>query len=113
MHELSLASALIEQIQEILAREGAGSVARVTVLIGAMSGVEREAFEFAFPIVAEGGVADGAELIIEEAPIRVRCVRCEAESAPPFPSVHCTACASTDVTITAGRDFMLQSLEVR
>lgn len=113
MHELSLASALMDQIDEIVAREGATSVARVTVLIGAMSGVEREAFAFAFPVVSEGGVADGAELIIEEAAVKVRCARCEAETEPPFPSIHCVACASTDVTIIAGRDFMLQSLEVR
>ncbi len=65
MHELSLCVSLVEQIEAVATREQATCVTRVELVVGDRSGVEPEALEFAFPMAAEGTVAQGAELVIE------------------------------------------------
>ena len=112
MHELSLAVELLRHIEKIAAREGAARVVAVEVEIGALSGVYRGAFEFVFPLAAEGTVAEGADLRVHDVPVRVRCRACGAESAPEVPLVVCQSCRAVDVAVIAGQDFLLRSLEV-
>ena len=52
MHELSLAAEMVEQLAAVAAREKALRIVRIELLIGRYSGIERDAFEFAFPIAA-------------------------------------------------------------
>ncbi len=113
MHELSLAQALVEQLEQIRAKEHAGAVVSVTVNIGALSGVDRGAFEFAFPIAVDGTVAAGATLVIVESPVVVTCEECGQPSQPALDDIHCAACGSRKVRITDGRDFLIQSVELQ
>ena len=78
MHELSLATALIGELEEILRREGAGRVCSVTVEIGALSGVQAAPMAFVFPLAAEGTCVEGAELMIDERALELRCRACGA-----------------------------------
>jgi hydrogenase nickel incorporation protein HypA/HybF len=65
MHELSMAAALVDQAEGIARREGATRVARIELAVGDLSGVDREALEFAFPLAAERTLAEGATLAVE------------------------------------------------
>jgi len=113
MHELSMAQALIEQVEKIQARENAGAVVSITVNIGALSGVDREAFEFAFPLAAADTPLAGAALVIVETPAEATCGECGAKSNPGLSGMRCGACGSHQIRITAGRDFLIQSIEVK
>lgn len=112
MHELSLAQGLVEQVERAAESEGALRVVRIAVRIGKYSGVERDAFEFAFPCAAENTVAQNAELEIEELPAAVACRSCKAISHPEVANLACTQCGSTDVEITGGHEFLIQSIEL-
>ena len=112
MHELGLAQELVEQLEQIARREGARQVVLVRLEMGAMCGVDRDAFEFAFPEAARGSLVEGAALEITEIPVCVRCRSCGKESAPQYPAFHCEACGSFDVDIISGRDFRMLSMEV-
>jgi hydrogenase nickel incorporation protein HypA/HybF len=112
MHELSMAQALIEQVEKIQAKENAGAVVSVTVNIGALSGVDREAFEFAFPLAATGTPLAGALLVVRETPAEVTCGQCGQKSQPELDNLCCAACGSRSIQITAGRDFLIQSVEL-
>ena len=114
MHELSLTTALVEQIQAILAREPPCQLVSVTVAVGALSGVDRDALAFCFPLVVEDTPLCGALLHLEEVPLRLRCRACEQESQPEeMALIRCGACGSGLVDIVAGHDLVMQSLEVR
>ncbi|MBF0154275.1 MAG: hydrogenase maturation nickel metallochaperone HypA [Magnetococcales bacterium] len=114
MHELSLAMAMVEQLQEILAREQVHKLLSVTVAVGALSGVDRGAFAFSFPLVVEGTPLAGVRLLIEETPLRLRCQECGEVSQPEeICLLHCAACASGRVEILSGQDFVIRSLEVQ
>jgi len=112
MHELSLAQALVEEVERIQAREDAEAVLAVTVDIGALSGVDRDSFAFVFPLAAEGTALAGASLTIEETPAEVTCDECGKRSHPELTSVRCVECGSRRVRITDGRDFLLRSVDL-
>ncbi len=112
MHELSLATALIGELEGILEKERGQRICSVTVEIGALSGVVAEPMAFAFPMAAEGSRVEGAELIIEERALELKCRACGHESMPEDPFPICVDCGSTDVDVLAGRDFMILRVEV-
>ncbi len=112
MHELSLAVALVEQAEAVLEREGAPRALALTVRIGDWSGVDPDAFAFAFPVAAEGSRLAGARLEIEREPLRVRCRACGAVTEPPDAIPCCAACGAADVEPQAGQAFDLRALEV-
>jgi hydrogenase nickel incorporation protein HypA/HybF len=112
MHELSLVMALIDQVGEICRQEQAERLLRIEVVVGALSGVERDPLEFCFGIAAEDTVAAGATLVVEEVPVTVACRACGARSDPELPLLCCSACRSHDVEVVAGRDFYIKAIEV-
>ncbi len=112
MHELSIALALVEQAEEIAAREGARRLASITVTVGSLSGVNPEALELAFPDAAENTIAQDAQLIIETVEARARCRGCGRESSPGFPFPVCEHCGSGDLEISAGQELLIKALEL-
>jgi len=112
MHELSLACSLVEEAEKVLAAESAACATCVTIGIGKLSGIEIDAFEFAFPMAAKDTRLENAELVINDLPITVRCKKCEKESSPDFPRCVCTFCESDDVELVGGREFNIQSMEI-
>ena len=111
MHELSIAQALLDQLQSIAKREKS-SITGITISIGTLSGVDAEALEQAFRIASEGTPFENSRLDINTVAARVVCHSCKKESSPDFPFLVCEHCGSFDLEITAGRDMLLQSVEL-
>ncbi|OGV56418.1 MAG: hydrogenase maturation nickel metallochaperone HypA [Lentisphaerae bacterium GWF2_50_93] len=112
MHELSLATSLVEQITVIMGNEGASTLHSITLSVGRFSGVEKEPFEFAFPLAAEGTPAENTRLIIEVTEMKVKCKACGKETVHDIPLAKCGKCGSLDVEIVSGREFKIKSMEV-
>ena len=112
MHELSLACSLVEEAEKVLTAEQAGRAVRITVGVGKLSGVEIDAFEFAFPMAAKGSRLEAAELVVHDLPICVQCRVCEKESNPDFPRCVCSHCGSEDIELLGGREFNIESMEI-
>lgn len=112
MHELSIAMALVEQMEKVAHEQKALAVAKVTVTVGALSGVDPEALRGAFPLAAEDTVAAGADLAVEWVEASVRCRACGKSSLPESPFLCCAECGSAEVDIEAGRELYIASIEV-
>lgn len=112
MHELSIAQALVEQVADLVAREGGRRAVRVTVKLGALSGVDPEALDMAFPVAAEGSDCEGATLVVEPVAAAAHCRDCGRDSEPPFPFLACEHCGSTDVDVLAGHELLLAAVEI-
>ncbi len=112
MHELSIAQALVDQIESAARDAGDGHVASAKVIVGGLSGVDAEALRFAFPIATDGTSIASTELIIEEEPAIIACNACGARTTPDFPLPVCSACDSIDVTIEGGQSLMLASIQL-
>lgn len=112
MHELSLAQSLMDQVLSAARAQSATRVLRVVVVIGPYSGVEKTAFEFAFPLAAEGTPAEGAELIIENASATIECTLCHASGPADPVQLACPRCGSDRVDIKGGHDFVVREIEL-
>jgi hydrogenase nickel incorporation protein HypA/HybF len=112
MHELSIAQALIEQVEEVAAREQSIRVERIVIVVGSLSGVEPDALHSAFSLVAEGTVASGAGLVIEKVAAKVKCLACGHESVAGMAFAGCEICGSQEVELSAGRELNIKSIEV-
>ena len=112
MHELSIAQSLLEIIEhEVLPYKGA-RVTTVTLRIGKLSGIMPDALRFGFEALSRGGIAEGASLIIEELPLRIRCHQCGTESITDNPFLLCPQCNGTEVEMIAGRELEIKEMEI-
>ncbi len=112
MHELSVARALLRQVERLAGEHRALAVRGVTVRIGPLSGVEPGLLARAFPRAAAGSVADGAELRIESVAVRVHCEDCGAEGEAAPNRLACPACGSLNTRLAGGDEMLLVSLEL-
>ncbi len=113
MHEFSLAIDMVEQLTEVLIRENATKVVEISIVMGAMSGVEKVPFEFAFPQAAQDTPLEGAVLNIEEVPLILKCSDCNRETETDELIMVCPLCNSVSVEIIQGKEFLIKSMEVQ
>jgi len=112
MHELSVCQALVRQLARVSAENGGGRVERALLRIGPLSGIEVPLLEQAFPIAAAGTVAQGAELAVERAPVRVACTDCSLETEAAVNRMVCGACGSYRCRLVSGDEMLLQTVEL-
>jgi hydrogenase nickel incorporation protein HypA/HybF len=109
MHELSIAQAVVAICEQ---HADGRRVERVELKVGALRQVVPDALSFSFGLVAEGTVVEGAELAIEEVPVRLACRDCAAVTeVDGFPLV-CGSCGGSRVDVAGGEELYVESLEV-
>ncbi|MFS4106608.1 hydrogenase maturation nickel metallochaperone HypA [Streptomyces sp. PD-S100-1] len=112
MHELSIASAIVERAGELALADGVETVSAVTVRVGELSGVVPDALDFAFEVAREGTALAGARLVVEQVPARAYCEACAAEFAvgmPPF--FWCPHCDRPSRDLRTGRELEIVRVE--
>jgi hydrogenase nickel incorporation protein HypA/HybF len=113
VHELSIALSLLEEIEDAARREGATSVARVRLRVGRMSGVARDALQFAWEMARAGTVAADAELHIEDVEVALYCAHCRIERSPlAGTGLTCGTCGTIAANVVRGRELELVAMEV-
>jgi hydrogenase nickel incorporation protein HypA/HybF len=113
VHELSICQNLLVQVADIAAARGASSVARITLELGPLCGVEPTLLARAFEIARAGSCAAGAELSIEIVGVSVRCVLCGAETQVIPNRMLCGACGGYRTELISGDEMRLRGVELR
>jgi len=112
VHELAVCQALIDQVEEIALRERADQVLSIHLGIGPLSGVEPHLLEQAFSIARAGGVAAGAELLIDNLPVQVSCDQC-GQTTDALPArLLCGACGNWRTRLVSGDELQLLHVEL-
>lgn len=111
MHELSICTALLRRVQA-LAADLAGRVSAVHVRAGPLSGVEPDLLVQAFRVARAGSKASMAELIIERAPVRIRCLECACEAETMSNVLTCPACGSELTQLLSGDELLLTGIDL-
>ena len=112
MHELSVCQALLTQVADLAIRHRANVVHKIVIRVGPLAGVEPALLAQAFPLASAGTLAEAAELVIEELPLRVRCETCGAESAAQPHRLVCGDCGDWHTRLTSGDELLLASVEL-
>lgn len=111
MHELSLATRIVEIVDEELARRGALRARVVRVLVGDLAVVEAEALRFCFDAAAKGSRVEGGVLEIERVVPRARCEACSAECSPSTRYDLCPSCGGR-LALFKGTELRVKDVEV-
>jgi hydrogenase nickel incorporation protein HypA/HybF len=113
MHELSIAQALIDQVEREVRRAGqSGRVLRLELAVGRLSGVHCESLRFGFDLISRGTIAEGAELNIHEPRAVCVCRACGGREEIDDLVCECPKCRSAEISIEEGRELLLQSIEL-
>lgn len=113
MHELSIASNIVDLATRHAAEHGGGHVAAVTLRIGSLTCVHEDALQFSFDLVREGTPLAEAELRIVAVPVCVWCAACQAErELPGIQRFACPVCNTPTADIRAGRELDVESIEL-
>jgi len=108
VHELAVTESLVDAVSERLPGQ---RVTCVRLEIGALSGVVADSVRFCFDLVTEGTSLEGARLEIAQPPAQCHCRICGADFGPAGPIVICP-CGSAEVTVLAGQDLRILSVQV-
>jgi hydrogenase nickel incorporation protein HypA/HybF len=112
VHEMAVAQALVEQVDTVIRQHGATHATRIRVRIGPLAGVVPELLARAFPLAAAGSCMESAELDLVDAPVRVRCQSCGAETEAAMNRLVCGACGDWHTQVISGDELLLESVEL-
>jgi len=116
MHELSIASSLIETLLEFAANRGISKIVEVRVGIGEWSCIEPDQLRFCIESIKGHGnpVIEELSAKIETIPAIVRCVHCTYEGIPGVwegvPSLKCPICGDAAEAV-AGHECEIKGLK--
>ncbi len=112
MHELSIASSILERVEEEAGRRPGSRVIKVGVRIGELSGVDPDALSFGFEALTQSWPNGPLALDIEFCPRRQRCRQCSHEFAARDSATDCPACGSGDTACVGGDELDIAYLDV-
>ncbi len=113
MHEVALASGIVDIACDAAKAAGAGVIRSVHLEIGDLTCVQAESLDFAFRAVSQGTLAEGAKLEVVSVPVAARCQECGATDPVEDPLVLvCRRCSSPRVEVARGRELNVKHIEV-
>jgi len=112
MHEMGIASQIARIALEHLPPDEPLRVRALRLKIGKLTAIVPQSLRFCLEVVCRETALAGAEVVIEEIPVRAHCQDCGAESEISEPPFWCSACKSVKLDILSGREMLIDSLEV-
>ena len=110
MHELSLCESIHAIVER--AREGR-PVDTVQLRVGGLRQVVPETLAACWTMLTESGPLARSRLRIEQVPVVVDCRACgDRTTMRDLPLLACGSCASTDLSLVSGEEFLVVSLEL-
>lgn len=119
MHEASLVQGLLKVALKAVDDHNAAHpgqrirrIRSITCELGLISCVEPRTLTGCFEILAQGGMAEGAELILRTAPLPCRCADCGHAFELHRRHFVCPHCGSDAIRFTGGHGLVMTGLEV-
>jgi hydrogenase nickel incorporation protein HypA/HybF len=108
---MSIVSGMMSVLEDQAARHNVAHISKVTVRVGKMKAVEPSTLVACFELFAEGTIAQGAELVVEQVPVRARCGDCGEEFEIGGFRFRCRRCDSAALAIISGEELYVESFE--
>jgi len=112
VHELGIAQALVEQIEEVRAAHEGRAVVSAGLRIGSWRLVVKDSLEFYYDVLTRGTALEGSRLQIEMVEATSRCSRCGEVFTAEAPLLVCPACGGPGGELLTGQELNLVSVEL-
>jgi hydrogenase nickel incorporation protein HypA/HybF len=113
MHELSIAQSILDIIDEYAARDGFLTVLRLELEVGALSGIEVDALQFALEAIRPSTNLAEALITVDMLEADGRCSACGMEFRLRETFAPCPRCGSGRIETRGGTDVRIRNLHVR
>ena len=111
MHEMAMVSSIFNVINDKIKEYGINKVKQVKLVVGEMTGVEDYTMKACFELFAEATPVEGALLVIERIPIKVKCRSCGNEYIASNMRFRCASCGGTNINIISGKELYIENIE--
>jgi len=133
MHEWALAEAIIDAAVNVAAKENAGKITEIVIVLGELQTIDRDILETALNELKKETIASEAQIVFEDEKIGLKCNVCgfkwsiddlgkildesQVESVHFIPElihvfIKCPKCGKSDFEITSGRGVYVKSIRV-
>ncbi len=112
MHEMSIAQSILDIVDEYMAKEDNVKLLEVAVEIGELVAVVPESLSFCYDVLVENTPYMNSKIIINILPLTAVCSQCNHTFKIKDFNFICSACQSTNVTVTRGQELRISHLEV-
>lgn len=111
MHEMSVTRSMLEIVRREMAANDIKKLTKLRIRVGELTAIEPDALKFSFEVSIKGTSLEGAELEIEDIPLRGRCRECGSEFRITAFENRCPKCASVDIEHVSGHELDIISIE--
>lgn len=110
MHELPITENILKIVNEEADKNNAKKILSIKLIIGELTGYLAESIQFYFDIVSKGTKCEGAKLIISNVLVKKKCLICKSEV--DISTEICPVCQGKRFTLSGGREFYIDSIEI-
>ena len=120
MHEISIASALIDSVIDTASKNNVQKVDEVFIEIGELTSLNTDQLKFIFETITKGTVAEGAKYNIEVISPLIECNKCNYKGKIEYfekihnflPVIRCPECGEINVDVIAGRECCVRKIKI-
>ena len=113
MHELGIVCSIVDQVLEVVRKQGLSEVEAIVLEVGAMSSVVPEYLTGCYPSVVDGTMLEKTELRIEELPAIGKCRSCGESYDVINHRGVCPGCGGKELELLGGREFNIKEIIAR
>jgi hydrogenase nickel incorporation protein HypA/HybF len=113
VHELSIASSLVEIVTEAAREARARRVTVVHLRLGALAGVAVDSLGFCYDIAVQDTLLEGSRLNVRELPVVIYCLPCDRNlEMPGVQRFRCPVCGTASADVRQGNELEIESIEI-
>ena len=112
MHEQSIVASLLSMALEDAEKNNAQRIISIKLVVGELTGIEKDAVNFYFGFMAKDTIANGATLEFNTTKAQLRCRGCDIIFPRDGLNFNCPECNQKAVEIVGGRELYIESMEI-
>ncbi len=112
MHELGIASAILERVEEEARRRPGARFMKVGVRVGELSGVDPDALAFGFEALVKDTAWEPLPLDIHFCPRKQLCMSCGQDFVAEMLETGCPRCGNHDTACVSGNELDIEYIEI-
>ena len=112
MHELPVTQNLLDLALQHAEKAEASRILSLNITIGDLASIIDDSVQFYWDIISKDTPAEGAQLNFNRIPIEMKCLDCLTSYHPEDGISVCPECDGSRVNIIAGKEFLLDSIDV-
>ena len=112
MHEYPITMQIVKIAEKACLDAQAGSVKKISLVVGDRSGFIGESIDMYFRVISEGTRCEGAQIEMRRVEAKVRCPACGELFKRPLMSFACPSCGTDGEPTETGKEFYIEEIEV-